>query len=186
MAVPVSVATSIANFIPLEPFWISSALRTFLAIFRPAATVPMLGVETVIDVSVEVRRAVKPGSNSNEGAAMKPLGTVVSIRSAAIRGVRMPIGDASLPSEISYKDPNLGLLSCNSPTRPAATGQFMSHKPRRTVINLNLIENDVARTTIIKAELRFITPTFSRCPPLLAKSRRYCFQKTTLSRLIHT
>jgi hypothetical protein len=54
---------------------------------RKWTTVAMMWIEAVINVAVEVVGAVEPGAGSDEDASGEPLGPVVPVWSAAVRGV---------------------------------------------------------------------------------------------------
>jgi hypothetical protein len=48
------------------------------------ASISVIGVEVVIDVAVEVARAMEPRAGSDEDAAVEPLRAIVPIRGAAV------------------------------------------------------------------------------------------------------
>jgi hypothetical protein len=57
------------------------------------SNVTVMGIIAVVDVAVEAVRAVKPGASANKYATGKPIGAVVAVGSAVIRGiVEVPIG----------------------------------------------------------------------------------------------
>jgi hypothetical protein len=62
-------------------------IEGIVSTFRKWTTVAVMWIESVINVAVKTLGAVKPGTGSNEDAAAKPLGPVVSVWSAAVRGI---------------------------------------------------------------------------------------------------
>jgi hypothetical protein len=54
---------------------------------RKWTTVAVMWIEAVINVAMEVVGAMEPGAGSDEDAAAEPLGPVVAVGSAAVRGV---------------------------------------------------------------------------------------------------
>jgi hypothetical protein len=74
--------------------------RPFVAVTR---------VKPIIDVAGEVLRAVEPGASSNKHAANKPIGPVITVRSAVIRGIVEVAVRADGSYSDVYADGNLGL-----------------------------------------------------------------------------
>jgi hypothetical protein len=94
------VALSIARFVSME---VVEGLR---AVLRKRSMITVAGVVAVVDVAVEAVRAVEPGTGSKKDAAYEPIGTVVAIGSAVIRGiVEVPVGALGCYSNV---DRNLG------------------------------------------------------------------------------
>lgn len=108
MTISVSMTAPIAYFISFELSGIGRALCGPFAIFRPPSAISMLRIETVVHMSMEVCGSVKPGTNANEGAMMKPFRAIVSIRSAPIRG----IVKVSVGTGWSHSDANVDLGPC--------------------------------------------------------------------------
>jgi hypothetical protein len=85
--VPISMAASIALFVSLEVLRDSTSACGALAVFWHVAIVAMLRIEAIINMAAEFIGTVKPWADTNKGAAMKPLRTVVAIGGTAIRRV---------------------------------------------------------------------------------------------------
>jgi hypothetical protein len=82
------------------------ALRSVLG---QRAVVTVMRIEAVIDVSVKAVRAVKPGAGSDKHSANKPIGAIVAVGSAIVRGiVEVTVGADGSWSDI-YADGDLGL-----------------------------------------------------------------------------
>lgn len=84
---PNCVTASIAHFVPFE---VSNLVETlsrlgFIATVWLWAVVAVLGMETVIYMAAEAFRTMKPGTNANEDAPVKPLRTVVAVGGAVVR-----------------------------------------------------------------------------------------------------
>jgi len=72
---------------------------------RPCVTV--VRIEAVVHVAIEAGTAVEPGAGSDEQAANKPIGPVVSVGSTVIgRVIKVPVGARGRHSN---SDGNLGL-----------------------------------------------------------------------------
>jgi hypothetical protein len=79
---------------------------------RPAfgnrSSVTVMRIEAIVDVAVKAVWAVKPGTRSKKHAAYKPIGPVITVRSAVIWGiVVVPIRAHRSQSNV-YADGNLG------------------------------------------------------------------------------
>src|SRR5580692_5774243 len=75
------VASSVACFIGMEV----GEGPVSAAVMRSGISV--VGVPAVIDVSVEATWPMEPGSGAEEDTANKPVGAVVAIGSAVLRGI---------------------------------------------------------------------------------------------------
>jgi hypothetical protein len=76
-------------------------IEGFVSRIRMGTNVAMMWVETVINVSVEIVRAVEPRAGSDEHSAVKPLGPIVSVWGTGVRGeVVIAIGASRLGSDI--------------------------------------------------------------------------------------
>jgi hypothetical protein len=62
-------------------------IEGFVSMLGMWTTVAVVGIETVIHVSVEVVRSVEPRAGSDEDTAGEPLGTIVSVWGTSVRGV---------------------------------------------------------------------------------------------------
>jgi hypothetical protein len=76
----VCVAAPITHLVSVE------VIKGLVSTFRMWTSVAVMWIETVINVAVEVVGAVEPRTDSDEHAAVKPLGPVVSVRRAAVWG----------------------------------------------------------------------------------------------------
>src|SRR5579863_2465005 len=95
------VASPVPRLVSLEVVEaLSPALRQ-----RPNVTV--MRVIAVVDMAVEAVMSVKPGASSNKQPANKPIGPIVAVRSAVIRGIiEVPIRTHGSHSDV-YADLNL-------------------------------------------------------------------------------
>ena len=75
------VAAAVTRFVRLEMI---ECLRTMSG---QRASVSMMRIEAVINVAVEAGCAVEPWAGSDEDTAVEPLGAVVPVWSAVVRGV---------------------------------------------------------------------------------------------------
>jgi hypothetical protein len=50
------------------------------------ASIAVMWIEAVINLAVKVMRTVKPGAGSDEHATSEPLGPIVAVRGAVVRG----------------------------------------------------------------------------------------------------
>jgi hypothetical protein len=90
-----NVTTAITDFVSFEMGNLADGFVwfRFVAPVRRGTLVSMIGVQTVIDVAVEVRRTVEPWAGSDEDAPGKPLRTIVTVGCASIGGsVVIPVG----------------------------------------------------------------------------------------------
>ena len=106
VTVSISMASTVAHFVSVEASRIHSALTASLAILRPVAAVAMLRVKAVVHMAMEVRGPMEPRANADKGAAVKPLRTVVPVRSTTVRGVvvvsvRACWGDSNAETDLS-------------------------------------------------------------------------------------
>src|SRR3954452_1619600 len=88
------VAVAVAHLVSVEVFG-----STVPAFVRPVAsmgeltTVAMIRMVVVVDIAVEVLRAMKPGAGADEDTTAKPLGAVVTVGSAMIgRDIVVAVG----------------------------------------------------------------------------------------------
>src|SRR5580698_150889 len=77
-----------------------------LATGWPWTVIAVLGMVAVVDMAAETFRAVKPGADADEDAAGKPLGAIVSVRSAVVgRSVIVTVGtfgrDSNVDADLS-------------------------------------------------------------------------------------
>jgi hypothetical protein len=80
------MAASVALFVSGEVALVDAPRRlSFLARVWHCALVPMLGMESVIDLAAETVGAMKPWTRAYEDISSKPLRAVVARGSAAIR-----------------------------------------------------------------------------------------------------
>jgi hypothetical protein len=76
----ICVAAAVAHFVPAE------VIEGFVSTFWEWTMVPMMWIEAIVNVAIELVRPVKPGTGSEELAAIEPLGSVVPIRGAVVGG----------------------------------------------------------------------------------------------------
>jgi len=76
----VCVAAPITHLVSVE------VIKGLVSTVRMWTSVAVMWIETVINVAVEVVGAVKPRADSDEHAAVKPLGPVVPVWRAAVWG----------------------------------------------------------------------------------------------------
>jgi hypothetical protein len=74
------MAASITHLVSVE------VIKGLVSTLRMGPPVAVMWIETVINVAVKVVGAVKPGADSDEHAAVEPLGPVVSVWRAGVRG----------------------------------------------------------------------------------------------------
>jgi hypothetical protein len=77
----VCVAAPITHLVSVE------VIKGLVSTFRMRTSVAVMWIETVINVAVEVVGAVEPRADSDEHAAVKPLGPVVPVWRAAVWSV---------------------------------------------------------------------------------------------------
>jgi hypothetical protein len=77
----VCVAAPITHLVSVE------VIKGLVSTFRMWTSVAVMRIETVINVAVEVVGAVEPRADSDEHAAVKPLGPVVPVWRAAVWSV---------------------------------------------------------------------------------------------------
>jgi hypothetical protein len=75
------VAASITHLVPVE------VIEGPFSTLRMGTNVSMMRIEAVINVPVEVARAVEPRACSDEHPTAEPLRTIVSVRRAVVRGI---------------------------------------------------------------------------------------------------
>lgn len=75
-----NVASSIAHLVSVE------VIECLISTVRMRTSVAVMRIEAVIDVALEIMRAVEPGACSDEHAAVKPLGAVIPVWCAIVRG----------------------------------------------------------------------------------------------------
>jgi len=72
---------------PSIPHLVSvKVIEGLVSTFRMWASITVMRIEAVINVAVKVMRTVKPGAGSGEHAAREPLGSIVAVRGAVVRG----------------------------------------------------------------------------------------------------
>jgi len=74
------VAASITHLVSVE------VIEGLVSAFRVWASIAVMGIEAVINVTVEVMSSVEPRAGSDEHTAGEPLGPIVSVRGAIVRG----------------------------------------------------------------------------------------------------
>jgi hypothetical protein len=90
-----SVTAPITHFVSVE------VIEGLLSTFRMWTSVAVMWIEAVVNVAVEVVRSVEPRAGSDEQTAVEPLGPIISVRGAVIRGeVIVAIGTRRLWSDI--------------------------------------------------------------------------------------
>jgi hypothetical protein len=72
------VTASIPHLVPME------VIERFVSTLRMRTNVAMMGIEAIINVAMEVVRAMKPGASPEEYAAVEPLGSVVPVGRAIV------------------------------------------------------------------------------------------------------
>jgi len=81
-----SVAVAIAHLVPVEVLGgAMPPVARSVAWMWIFAAVTVIGMVTIVDIAVEVFRAVKPWAGTDKDAVGKPLWTVVTVRSATVR-----------------------------------------------------------------------------------------------------
>jgi hypothetical protein len=109
------VTMGIMDFIAMEVGGrMLSAYLYFIARMRHRTAVPVVDMIVGIDMTVEVGRAVKPWTRTDEDATGKPLGAIVAIgrtpvRSSFIVSVGAVGGDSDVDADLG-----LGFGSCRS------------------------------------------------------------------------
>jgi hypothetical protein len=87
------VAVTILHFIAAKVLGV--AIPSIPRVFTTCRQGPLISVswmQMVIDMAVDVRRAMKPWASADEDAAVKPFWAVISVRRAAIgRQVVIPV-----------------------------------------------------------------------------------------------
>src|ERR1700758_2530049 len=78
MALAHRVAVSIPHLVSVE------VIEGFISTFRMRTSVAVVRIEAIVNVAVEAVRAVEPGADADEHAAVEPLGPIVAIRSAVV------------------------------------------------------------------------------------------------------
>jgi hypothetical protein len=143
MASVANVASAIPRLVSLE---VVEALRPAL---WQRSNVSVMRIKAVVNMAVKAVTAVKPGASSNKYPANKPIGPIVSVRSAVIRGiVEVPVRAYGSHSDI-YADGNLG-------RRHRYTAQKPSHEScesKRTDFEHNLSFFLLIRTEVQPAQL---------------------------------
>jgi hypothetical protein len=81
------VAASITHFIPFEVGNLIDGLRRLRFISRVwcRAFIAVVGMKMVVDVALEVVRAMEPWASTNEDTARKPFRTVIPVWSTTVR-----------------------------------------------------------------------------------------------------
>jgi hypothetical protein len=75
------VALSITAFVSVK------VIERFRSVLRQRAVIPVVGIIAIIDVAVPAMMAVIPGASSDEDSTDEPIGTIVAVRGAFIRGI---------------------------------------------------------------------------------------------------
>jgi hypothetical protein len=101
------VSATIAHFIAFKLPWRSRAVGSSFASLRRSALIAVLAVKAIIHVAVEVAASVIPRAGSNEGASVKPFGTVVAVRGASVRiivivAIRAGRSDSDPDTDLSF------------------------------------------------------------------------------------
>jgi hypothetical protein len=74
------MAAAVAHFVPAE------VIEGFVSTFWEWTMVPMMRIEAIVNVAIELVWPVKPGTGSEEHAAVEPLGSVVPVWGAVVGG----------------------------------------------------------------------------------------------------
>lgn len=114
------MSTAIAHIRAMEVLcMVSEPVRIgVFAVGRIRTVIAMMWIVVVIDVTVEVVRAVEPWSGSNKDAAAEPLRAIVAIRCALVR--RVIVVTVGANRRHTNTDGNLGWRSGRS--SPDSTG----------------------------------------------------------------
>ena len=75
------VAAPITHLVPVE------VIEGSVSMFREGAAVPVMWIETVVHVAVEVAWAMEPRAGSDKDTAVEPLRTVVPVWGATVRRI---------------------------------------------------------------------------------------------------
>ena len=78
------MTVAVAHFVAFEVFDVVNGSGGVLAAGGIWAVVSVVRMEMIVDVAVKTLRAVEPGANADEDAAVKPLRAVVAVRSAVV------------------------------------------------------------------------------------------------------
>ena len=129
----VSVSVAIVPLVSVEMLGRTApSVTRSVATVRIFAAVAVFGVVMIVDVSVEVLGTVKPWAGTDKDAVGKPLGTVVTVRSATVRRVFEVTVRAS--GRHTDADADLGLGSgstcCNAETSDGGQSEkfYSAHK----------------------------------------------------------
>jgi hypothetical protein len=74
------VAASITHLVSVK------VIEGPVSALRVWASIAVMWIEAVINVAMKVMRTVKPGAGSDEHATREPLGPIVAVRGAVVRG----------------------------------------------------------------------------------------------------
>jgi hypothetical protein len=91
------VATTVTHLVAVEVFHVVDVMlgRWVIAMVGIWAVVPVIGMVVIVDVAVEVFRAMVPGACTDEDATAEPLRAVVTVGCTAVRSrVVVAIGAA--------------------------------------------------------------------------------------------
>ena len=97
------VAAPITHFISFEVGNLIDGLRRLRLIARVwcGTFVPVFGMKMVVDVALEVVRAMKPRASANEDTTCKPFRPVVAVGSTTIRSsIIIPVGTFGGDSDV--------------------------------------------------------------------------------------
>jgi predicted nucleic acid-binding protein len=90
-----AISTPITHFISTE------VIEGPVAALRMRSAVAVMRIETVVNVTMKIVRAVEPWPGSDEHAAVEPLRPIVSIWGAVVRGkVVIAVGASRLYSNV--------------------------------------------------------------------------------------
>jgi hypothetical protein len=108
----VTVAAAIAHLVSTEVLGTMPPVTRSFAIVRIVPVVAVLRVVVIIDVAMEVFRAVKPWTGADKDPIGKPLGAVITVGSATVRrGIEVAIGTNG-----RYTDADADLGMCSGST----------------------------------------------------------------------
>jgi len=97
------VASPISRLVCME---VVESLRPAL---RQRSNVTVMRIKSVVDMAKKAARSMKPWASSNKHSANKPIGPIITVRSAVIWGiVEVPVRAHGSQPDV-YADGNLGL-----------------------------------------------------------------------------
>ena len=108
----VTVAAAIAHLVSMEVLGTMPSVMRSFAIVRIVPAVAVFRMVVIVDVAMEVFRAVKPWAGTDKDAIGKPRGAVIPVGSATVRrGIVVAIGTNG-----RYTDADADLGVCSGST----------------------------------------------------------------------